>query len=257
MKKVLIYRDYGCSDVLPLKQELDRFFMGKAVQIEYTDAANIIKRGALNTDVLMFVMPGGAANPYRQKLQKQGNRFIYDYVANGGTYFGICAGAYYACRETLFEQGIKNLEIIDAYGLNLIEGRAVGTLHKQLRIMPYNKTATSQTIACILTKDNNQKYFSHYHGGPYFELYGQENQKIEADYDVADRLPAIVSRTLGHGKVILSGVHVENSGQVLSKLLHNKMPDWRRAKHICRQLASHEIQRRQLFDILIEKGLER
>lgn len=257
MKKVLIYQDYGCSNILPLKQELDRYFTGQAVQIEFTDAVNIIKQNALNTDVLMFVMPGGEANPYRQKLQNQGNRLIYDYVVNGGTYFGICAGAYYACRETLFEEGIKNLEIIDSYGLNLIEGRAIGTLFRQFGILPYNKTASSQTVAGILMKDDNQKYLSHYHGGPYFELDAQKNQKIEAEYDITIRLPAVVSRTLGQGKVILSGVHIENSAPALSKLLHNKMPNLLRAEYICHRLAKHEIRRRQLFDILIKKGLER
>lgn len=257
MKKVLIYCDYGCSDVLPLKIELERSFKGQAVQVGYTDAAHIIKHNVLNKDVLMFVMPGGAANPYRQKLHVLGNRSIFDYVINGGTYFGICAGAYYACRKTQFEQGIKNLEVIEEYGLNLIEGTAIGTLYKQLRIMPYSKTASSEAVANIIMDNTAQKFIAHYHGGPYFVLNESSGQQVEARYEVSMKLPAVISRTLGDGKIILSGVHVENSGQMLKKLLHPKMSDWLRAKRVCQKLEKHEHLRRKLFDTLIEKGLNR
>ena len=103
-QKVLIYRDYGVGDLGHLEEGLKEYFKQRQVKVDYTDATSIIKGNALNEDVTAFVMPGGAATPFLQKLKVQGNEKIRDYVYQGGHYLGICAGAYYACSKVEFER---------------------------------------------------------------------------------------------------------------------------------------------------------
>ena len=96
--------------------------------VDCTDAAGMIKEGTLKDAVRAFLMPGGAGTLFRRKLEVLGHEKIREYVRDGGISYGICAGAYSACRETVFEEDIPELRIISSCGLNLVEGRAGGTL---------------------------------------------------------------------------------------------------------------------------------
>ena len=152
-KKVLIYQDYGCSDLSNLEKGLREYFVLSNLTIDYTDAADILKNNALNSNVTLFVMPGGAATPYLQKLKTFGNEKIRNYVANGGNYLGICAGAYYACSQVEFEIDIPQTAIIrNADLLNLIDASAIGTLYKELSIRPYMKSEESAAARGLFLK---------------------------------------------------------------------------------------------------------
>lgn len=172
--KILIYRDYGCSDLNALEYGLKEYFEPRGGTVDFTDAAGIIKEGSLNESVLAFFMPGGAGTPFRRKLEVLGNEKIREYVRDGGIYYGICAGAYYACRETVFEEDIPELRIISSCGLNLVEGRAVGTLYKEFGIRPYAKDAASTAAVNLIWQDQEQ-HTVYYHGGPYFDLAANAN----------------------------------------------------------------------------------
>ena len=124
--KILIYRDYGCADVHLLYKELVSYYRNEDVDVFFTDAAGI-KEGILGKDVKAFFLGGGAATPYMEKLAGEANERIRSYVDRGGVYFGICAGAYYACRRIVFEKDIEALHIESRCGLNLVEGEAIGT----------------------------------------------------------------------------------------------------------------------------------
>lgn len=245
--KVLIYRDYGCADVTALEQGLREYFVPRGSKVGFTDAAEIIRNNALNEDVLAFFMPGGAGTPYRKKLEVQGNDKIRRYVQNGGIYYGICAGAYYACRKTVFEKDVPELKIINECGLNLVEGEAIGTLHKELGIRPYAKNAASTAVVELVWRDN-EKHLAHYHGGPYFELENQSENDVLAVYNLEAKLPAIIGRRYGKGKVILSGVHFEDSGTELLKAVHNQRLDSEQAEKIARRLSEGEASRQALFN---------
>jgi len=244
--KILIYEDYGCSDISALAAGLRDYFEPRGCEIGFTDAAGIIKNNDLRENVLAFFIPGGAGTPYRRKLEIQGNEKIREYVRNGGIYYGICAGAYYACRRTIFEKDVPELSIISECGLNLVEGKAIGTLHKELNISPYTKTAASSAVVEILWNDG-EKYVSHYHGGPYFEVDAAEC-KVLANYNLPDKKPAIVSGSYGRGKVILSGVHFEDKGQTLLNAVHRQRFDRRKAEKIYGDLAAQEPLRQALFN---------
>lgn len=245
--KILIYKDYGCADVSNLFEELKEYFEPLNCKIEYTDSTDIIKYNSLNNDVLAFFMPGGRGTPYRQKLQVLGNDKIRDYVLNGGIYYGICAGAYYACSQTVFEKDIPQLRIISKCGLDLINGKAIGTLYKELNILPYDKTAASSTVVNVIW-NTGEKYTAHYHGGSYFELNNPSENEVLAIYEIEGDKPAIVSRKYGKGLVVVSGVHYENSGEVLAKAIHDKRIDFKYAKQVADKLRSKENLRKALFN---------
>ncbi|KAK9825704.1 hypothetical protein WJX81_008129 [Elliptochloris bilobata] len=58
-------------------------------------------------DCALLVMPGGADLPFCRRLNGAGNALIRGYVERGGSYLGLCAGAYYACRRVEFEIGTR------------------------------------------------------------------------------------------------------------------------------------------------------
>lgn len=218
--QILIYKDYGCADTTILEQELRAYFIPKKCKIDLVDATSIIKDNALNQNVLAFFMPGGASTPYRHKLETLGNDKIRRYIQNGGIYYGICAGAYYACRQTEFEKDIPESSIVEEYKLDLIDAKAIGTLYKELGIEPFSKKPTSSAAVELLDNEGNI-ITTHYHGGPYFELAQTENIEVLARYNLQEFKPAVISCSYGRGKVILSGVHYEDSGDVLAKVISN------------------------------------
>lgn len=245
--KILIYEDYGCADVSALEKGLRGYFEPRGCSVGFTDAAGIINGNELNDEVLAFFIPGGAGTPYRRKLEVLGNEKIREYVSDGGIYYGICAGAYYACRQTIFEADIPELKIISECGLNLVEGKAVGTLYKELGILPYAKNAESSAAVELLWNDG-KIYTAHYHGGPFFEPDNQDESIILARYNFADKRPAVISKHFGKGKVILSGVHFENKGQDLLKAVHALRLDSQTARQVAEKLSDEEFSRQALFN---------
>ena len=240
--KILIYRDYGCADVSSLYGELASYFREKGVSVDFTDAAEI-KSGALNRAVKAFFLGGGAATPYMQKLAGEGNDRIRDYVRNGGVYFGICAGAYYACRDIIFEHDVPALRIENGCGLNLAEGRAVGTLYKEYGLLPYALTSFSAKVVQIRFC-GGETYPALYHGGPFFD--GTDGEVL-AVYDLPEPKAAVITKTFGQGKVILSGVHFEDGAQTLARGLHDLRYDIQAAQKNADDMAAGEPRRREFF----------
>lgn len=249
--KILIYEDYGCSDVSSLLNRLKEYFEPRGYQVDLTDAGRILKESALNEDVFAFFMPGGAGTPYRQKLQAQGNALIRRYVEQGGIYYGICAGAYYACEHTIFEKDIPELRVIEAYGLDLIRGNAIGTLYKELNLKPFNNTIYSSAVVDIVWRDG-KRYRALYHGGPYFDVPEMQDVEILAYYDAPVQRPAIIKRNMGQGKVIISGVHYENTGRDLFKVIQTQRYKDSQSVAIAQQLSFSEEKRRALFDRVMD-----
>ncbi len=245
--KILIYRDYGCADVSSLYGELASYFREKGVSVDFTDAAEI-KSGALNRAVKAFFLGGGAATPYMQKLAGEGNDRIRDYVRNGGVYFGICAGAYYACRDIIFEHDVPALRIENGCGLNLAEGRAVGTLYKEYGLLPYALTSFSAKVVQIRFC-GGETYPALYHGGPFFD--GTDGEVL-AVYDLPEPKAAVITKTFGQGKVILSGVHFEDGAQTLARGLHDLRYDIQAAQKNADDMAAGEPRRREFFDIMMK-----
>ncbi len=252
--KILIYCDYGTNDIGSLKTELEEYFAPLGVSVETTDAKGIIKENSLNETVLAFFMPGGRATPYMEKLKIQGNRKIADYVEQGGIYFGICAGAYYAGRKVFFETDVKELCIIQECGLNLIDADAIGTLYKELNISPYTMDFNSITPVRVRWLGDDEIHVANYHGGPYFQPHANSRMQVLAEYELNGfTLPAAVMQPYGKGIAIASGLHIEDSGKNLRRILFDLRKDKERASIVVQTLEENEPSRVALFKKLMDK----
>ena len=248
-KNIYIYNDKGSVDVDKLKKFVQEQFAGVGVNVAFVNAKDVWD-GRLDDSVLAFFMPGGKADEYFSALWGAGNDKIRDYVANGGVYLGICAGAYYACRDVKFNDGEK-LKNDGRYGLDLFNGVARGTLYKELGISKFTKNPSSMAIVDLMDVSRNDKaerktglnsvgqpllrfdYASLYHGGPFFDNIEGEFEPV-ADYvfgkdangDPNRTKHAIVASQFGLGRVILSGVHFEvgpsEMGELLPFMLGNR-----------------------------------
>jgi len=152
-------------------------------------------------DIIWF--PGGFAADYRYELRSHDN--LRNFVAKGGIYIGICAGAYYAADIFNWKE-----EEYD-YPLSLFPGIAAGPLR--------GVTGWGQTVdlklneAFAFNHDNVNSFTVYYYDGPYFNAHPDEDEKITvvASYSFNDE-PAIVFSTYGEGIYLLIGPHPELGG---------------------------------------------
>lgn len=200
-KNIVIYQDEGVGEFS--LQCLARFFKDDDVWLCTADA---VIDGRVLGMADLFVMPGGADLPYCKKLNGAGNENIRGFVEMGGTYLGICAGAYYGCREIAYHKGRED-EICGPRELAFVPATAVGSLPE---LAPYyDETLTSAAIANLILADGAHTQ-AFYHGGCRFDLDADHDTEILATYaQVAGSPPAIIRRRVGLGHVILSGVHFE------------------------------------------------
>ncbi len=250
--KILIYCDYGTNDIGSLVRSLNEYFVPLGISVETTDAKGIINEDSLDDKVLAFFMPGGRATPYIEKLKVQGNQKIASYVENGGVYFGICAGAYYASHQVFFETDIQELCIIQQCGLNLIDADAIGTLYKELNISPYTMDFNSIAPVKVRWLADNASHIASYHGGPYFKPLPESPLQVLAEYELNGvSLPAVVMQTHGKGLAIASGLHIEDSGKDLRHILFDLRVDKKRAEKVVNTLEENETSRKALFEKLM------
>lgn len=246
--KILIYEDIGTAGVAVLKESLKNYFKNQEILIKTVSAEDILTKNVLNSDVIAFFMPGGAADYYHLKLGRKGKDYIRSYVEAGGIYYGICAGAYFASEKAVFEPRIHTLRKISDYGLHLIDAVAIGTLQKELKIKPYEPTADATAVVPLQDADTRELYTSYYHGGPWFVRPKSSQSVVLAYYKLPmKRLPAIIAEKVSKGLVIASGVHYEITGEALEKCLLPVRTDYEKARKVMIRLKRSEYYRQLLF----------
>lgn len=156
--------------------------------------------------------PGGRDLPYQQKLSPDGTRRIRDFVKQGGSYLGLCAGAYFGAQEIVFEKG-GDLEVCARRDLAFFPGKAVGPAYGTGRFR-YDSDADIEA-APITWRGENEEILCHafFYGGCFFEnpaIY--PHIRILATYgDLPGTPAAAVYCPIEKGKAVLSGVHLEYS----------------------------------------------
>lgn len=243
MRTALIYRDAG-ADPACVHETQQSLLANSSWQVQFIDAQGII-HSPWQQQTNLLIMPGGRSLPYSEKLNGQGNQKIFDFVAGGGNYLGICAGAYYAAAEIEFEKGMP-LEVIKAGELNFFKGKAAGPVHGLGQFNYGNYQG-----ALLTTINFNKKiYKAYYHGGSSFygSLNNTDTQVLATYANLPQMPPAIVMCKVGAGRAILTGVHIEYShrGIDVTKPLGSQL---------ARQLQESELQRRQLFTAVLDNLL--
>lgn len=214
--KILVYSGPGVAQE-SLKQTIATFTnLFQTHSIETICPKQILEEN-WEESATWFVLPGGADIPYTKSLNGKGNVKIKRFVENGGSFFGICAGSYYAgcyvdfakgtdievtgTRELAFFPGIVRGPILADYCYDSFEGVRAAKIHRL---------------------DNGDEINIYYNGGGYFfEAHKDKDISVIANYHLGADYPAIIKCKYGKGIAILSAVHIEYCPTLLdSKINH-------------------------------------
>lgn len=196
-RTVAVYSDAGAWG--PSTRSLVRILEEAGIATEELLAVDFRPGELGKYDALVF--PGGNAWDQRQALGEPGVAAVRDFVARGGTYLGVCAGAFLATEKVGWE-GAPPLD----YPLALVPGVATGARDD---IAPWPRVGATRLVltgagrARGLAWEDRETFF--YQGGPGFSGYGDAD--VLATYP--DGTPAILRRPYEAGQVILNAVHFE------------------------------------------------
>ncbi|MEH6826215.1 MAG: BPL-N domain-containing protein, partial [Motiliproteus sp.] len=158
----------------------------------------------------MLILPGGYAYDYKVALNNNGNQHIRDFVANGGAYVGVSAGAFYA-SDVIVWQG----ERFD-HPLNLFDGVTDGEI---VEIAPWPDYA----ITLIDIEPNVEHVTDNQPATEDVLFFGEgmmqpssdstQTVRVFASWRVPgtryDGQPAIIGFDYGTSRALLIGTHLE------------------------------------------------
>ncbi|NHJ14484.1 MAG: hypothetical protein EAX95_12465 [Candidatus Thorarchaeota archaeon] len=156
---------------------------------EYIDAEEIQADALDNYDIVAF--PGGSTYHYNLQLEALGRTKIKDFVANGGSYFGICGGSMLGTHTT---------------GLGLFNGFYSGSIWGTdiyLMDLAVNRTSTGPDLS-----EEPENYSTMYWGSAYFYGDGMSEAIPVMTYPDSGR-PAMLTCRYELGTVFLSSPHPE------------------------------------------------
>lgn len=163
-----------------------------------------------------FMLPGGAKPQYDESIGLKGFKKIREYVAKGGIFYGICAGAYYASRELEWRPGTGEYKY-KTPGLDFFNGLARGP---EPALMHSEQASGEWKDACVISFESEiegQKQIGQalYWDGPvlFSRDYYQDIDVLAHIVLEQARLPAILKIPHGKGHAILSTIHPEISAK--------------------------------------------
>ena len=247
--EIWIYCDDGADDncIQQTKKTMEKLIDHKKYKIKLVKAPDIISLTADKMNKLaLLILPGGRDIPYCEKLNGTGIENIQRYLNEyNGNYFGICAGAYFACRRVHFALNTE-LEVKGTRQLNLFDGTCCGPCIKPYK---YDSRSYGSVATKIYCKQLNKHILCFYNGGGHFIPSNQDcesntgnmsdNCKLQDDQcqkwqviatfsnqsngvakhdqhwccdDLSANNAVIFKKLHGGGRVLLSSVHSEFDG---------------------------------------------
>lgn len=201
---IYIYNDLGTSPNM-LNHTIYSFqLLAPTYEVKTLDAYSL-KNINWQQNASLLIIPGGADLPYVQQLNGLGNAIIQDFVKQGGSFLGICAGAYYSSDFVEFDKAGK-YQVLGDRELKFFPGKSIGPI-----LAKYDYFTNSGARAAEISTNfiNLETLKLYYNGGGFFEKAEEfPNIDILARYS-ENNLSAVIKTNIGQGKVILSGVHFE------------------------------------------------
>lgn len=207
-----------------------------------TISAEEIINSTWEDDTELLIIPGGRDVEFHQALTGQGNEKIRSYIEKGGSFLGLCAGAYYGCKAVEFDKGMP-LEVLGERELAFYPGIARGPAYGPGTYQYDSEHGAQPThLSDSFFGDSFKTYFN---GGCYFVAVEQypEVKTLSRYLDIPGKPAAIVECSSGKGKAILSGVHIEIGISDPKTTLRGKMKE---------VLTEHEPRRKQFFRRVIQ-----
>ena len=122
--KVFIYNDDGVMEQSETVWTQAFFKIGRNFILSFITADMILKDNLKPENCHLFIMPGGRATPFHEKLGDIGKDKIKDFAKNGGKCLGVGAGAYFLSYKSEFWS--HDGTYITRKGLDLIRTEARG-----------------------------------------------------------------------------------------------------------------------------------
>jgi len=228
---VAIFNDTGYQDggawtegLAAIKSMLDSY----GYSYEEITPSDLNTTADLNSLYGIIMFGGGWAGGYNTYVDHLGFQNLRSFVSNGGSYFGICAGAYFASSVVIWKTDFQTLPAIYNYPADLFNGIGKGPV---LDIIPWNgptgcdSVITEGAAMTVVNIDTSvvpgipSQLDILYYGGPTFIAWPVVQQDDEysviATYSlpgtILDGTSAMILFPYGSGKVFLSGPHPEVS----------------------------------------------
>ena len=250
--EILVYTDGGVGasrrcvaiTLASLKEAVNK--MEASYIVRTTDSTELVNSKWISSCQLL-VMPGGRDLPFCKELDGQGNKEIRAFVEGGGSYLGICAGAYYGSAYVEFSKGDPDMQIVGPRELAFLPATSVGPAfpgysyvsNAGVHVAGMRVTeAGEQVLGKVASGKEDPTLF--YNGGCYFKERQQgsvSNNSLcgtTSPYDILATFTgsseppprnsavsvsghaAIIAGCVRSGKVVLTGLHFEASPDLLS-----------------------------------------
>lgn len=152
----------------------------------------------------LLILPGGACSGWDEVLSQDFQQKLADWVEKGNKIFGVCAGAYYCSKETIFSFPEKE-KIQKTREVKIFQGSCVGPVYPHLKVVKISWHTGAAGHVVLLW-------------GGVFETNLDEGYKTLATFSCKkSKGPAVVLSTHGAGLGILSSVHLEWNGEDVMK----------------------------------------
>ena len=179
----------------------EQFLKWKGLTYKLITAEEINNNDLDSFNVILF--PGGDAAYYKTSIDTAGIQHIKNFLAQGGSYLGICAGAYFAASKIIWQDTAYN------YPLNIFQGTAIGPINDIAAWPGYAMTGLTMNLSDSLNKFEPQTETMLYWGGPFF--IPDQNTKIDtiATFTNFYNKPAIIKFTFNNARILLISTHPE------------------------------------------------
>ncbi len=190
-------------------ETIEALKIDKGIEALPISASDIMKGKLRNIDVIIF--PGGSGSKELNNLGKLGQKKIKDFIRNGKSAIGICAGAYLFCSTPTY----PSLQIADVKHLDRAHyNRGRGLIEFSLTNEAYK----------IFPELKGHKQFLQYFDGPIMEVLGNnpELTKVavyKSDIHINNGTPVGLTpgklfsyyEKIGKGQIFAIGGHAEST----------------------------------------------
>lgn len=165
-------------------------------------SANQIDNGL--ADFRILCVPGGNMYDYAQDISSEGKENIRNFVRDGGSYIGICGGAYFASEE-VYWRGSR----LPMTPLRLFSGKATGPINEIMAYPDYTMCKMNLMNVDHPIAQYGRNFESVlYYWGPALIPNPEANVTVLGNYDIGNQT-AMLAFEYGCGKVFLIGTHPE------------------------------------------------
>lgn len=239
MATILVYSDgnVGASSncVAMTVASLKKAISGQQATVRTTTSEELVS-SKWRENCRLLVLPGGRDLPYCKELNGAGNEQISAYIQEGGSYLGICAGAYFASAYVEFARGDPKMAVVGPRELALFPVTARGPVfpafsyktNSGAHAAGANLTAAGASTLGGTEGENATLFYNGGCGFIYREGAGSTSYEALMTYTGHSEpespqpspyanTAAIIGGRVGKGQAILTGLHFEASTDLLKK----------------------------------------